>query len=61
MITNDYIAQKLHEERSARLSADVAAYRLARPAVRRPRSRPSRRPWWRQLGFGGRPANLRPA
>lgn len=60
MFTNDYIAQKLYEERSARLSADVAAHRLARP-VRRPRSRHSRGPWWRYLGLGSQPANLRPA
>ena len=58
---NDYIAQKLYEERAARLSAAAAAYRLARPPVRRPLGRPLRRPWWRRLGVAGQPANLRPA
>lgn len=61
MLTHDYLAQKLYEERSARLCADVAAYRLARQAVRRPRVRHSRRPWWHRLSLGGQPTNLRPA
>jgi hypothetical protein len=60
MITHDYIAQRLYEDRSARLCAEAASYRLARRAVRRPRVRPSI-PWWRSLGLGGQPAKLRPA
>jgi hypothetical protein len=43
---HEYIAQKLHEERAARLSAEAAADRLARSAVRRPENLPPRRPWW---------------
>jgi hypothetical protein len=60
MFTHDYIAQKLYDERSTRLCADAAAHRLAGQAVRRPRFRTSL-PWWRRLGLGGLPANLRPA
>jgi hypothetical protein len=58
---HEYIAQKLYEERAARLRGEAAAYRLARPAARRPRGQSSRRPWWHHLGLGGQPANLRPA
>jgi hypothetical protein len=60
MITNDYVAQKLHNERADRLGAEAARFRLARPAVRRLRGRPSR-PWWHRLALGGHPAILRPA
>lgn len=60
MITHDYIALRLYEDRSDRLCAEAAAYRLARPTARRPRVRPSL-PWWRRLGLGGRPAKLRTA
>jgi hypothetical protein len=60
MITHDYIAQRLYDDRSGRLCAEAAAYRLTLPAVRRPRARPSV-PWWRRLGLGGQPAKLRPA
>ena len=60
MFTHDYIAQRLYEDRSARLCAEAAAFRLARPAARRPRVRPSL-PWWRRLGLGGQPSRLRPA
>jgi hypothetical protein len=49
---HEYIAQKLYQERAARLRAEVAAYRLARPAVRRWRGQPSRRPWSHQLSYG---------
>jgi hypothetical protein len=58
---HEYIAQKLYEERATRLRAEAAAYLLARPAVRRSRDQPRRRPWWHRLSLGGRPANLRPA
>jgi hypothetical protein len=58
---HEYIAQKLYEERATRLRAEAAAYRLARPMVRRPRVQPRRRPWWHRLNLGRRPANLRPA
>jgi hypothetical protein len=58
---HEYIAQKLYEERATRLRAEAAAYRLARPAVRRSRDQPWRRPWWHRLSLGGRPANLRAA
>jgi hypothetical protein len=60
-VMHEYIAQKLYEERATRLRADAAAYRLARPAVRRPRGQPWRRPWWHHISLGGWPANLRPA
>jgi hypothetical protein len=60
MFTHDYIAQRLYEDRSDMLCAEAAAHRLARHAVRWPRFRPSL-PWWRRLGLGGLPANLRPA
>jgi hypothetical protein len=60
MATHDYIAQKLYDEHSTRLCAEAAAYRFARPTVRRPRVRPSL-PWWRRLGLGGQPHKLRPA
>jgi hypothetical protein len=60
MITHDYIAQRLYEDRSARLCAEAASYRLARRAVRRPRVRPSI-PWWRRLGLSGQQGTLRPA
>ena len=60
MITNDYVAQKLHDARAARLAGEAAHFRLARPAGRRLRGRPSR-PWWHRLSLGGRPAILRPA
>jgi hypothetical protein len=60
MLINDYVAQKLYDERSTRLIADAAADRLARRAVCQPRGRPSR-PWWHRLALGGYPANLRPA
>jgi hypothetical protein len=43
MITNDYVALKLHDERAATLRAEAAHFRLARPAVRRLQGRPSRR------------------
>jgi len=56
----EYIAQKLYQERATRLRAEAAAYRLARSAVRRPRGQPWRRPWWHRLGLGGQSANLRP-
>jgi hypothetical protein len=58
---SEYIAQKLYEERATRLRAEAAAYRLTRPAARRPRGRPTRRPWWHRISLGGQPANLRPA
>jgi hypothetical protein len=60
MVTHDYIAQKLYDERSTRLCAEAAAHRLARHAVRWPRFRPSL-PWWRRLALGGQPHKLRPA
>jgi hypothetical protein len=60
MITNDYVALKLHDERAATLRAEAAHFRLARPAVRRLQGRPSRR-WWHRLSLGGYPAILRPA
>lgn len=59
MIMNDYVAQKLHDERAARLGAEAAHFRLARP-VRRLRGRPRQR-WWHRLALGSRPAILRPA
>ena len=60
MIMNDYVAQKLYDERAARLGGEAASFRLARPAGRRLRGRPSR-PWWHRLVLGGHPAILRPA
>ena len=60
MITHDYVAQRLYEDRSASLCAEAAAYRLARPPARHSRVRPSL-PWWRRLGLGGQPPKLRPA
>ena len=59
MITNDYVALKLHDERAARLAAEAAHFRLARP-LRRLQGRPARR-WWHRLSLGGHPAILRPA
>jgi hypothetical protein len=58
---HDYIAQMLNEERAVRLRAEPTANRLVRPAVRRLRDQPWRRPWWHRLRLGGQPANLRPA
>jgi hypothetical protein len=60
MITHEYIAQRLYEDRSARLRAEAATYRQARSMVRRPRVRPSF-PWWRRLGLGSQPIKLRTA
>ena len=48
-ITHDYIAQTLHEDRADRLAGEVRAARLAKPAIRRPRGHPGRRPWWHGL------------
>jgi hypothetical protein len=54
---HECIAQKLHEERAARLRAEAAADRLARSAVRRPGDVPPRRPWWQHLNLRDQPAD----